>query len=141
MKRMIVILAAATLVLTLTTGTAFAGKGHKDPPQPKTPETLLTDWPGEITGALGHNEYTFVPADTQYGSSFILDCGPVWYKVVTLALGAAKVTGEIETSKNGTMELGVHSVTDSTGATFKIKSEGRPPWAGKPASAGIADDD
>ncbi|MEI6449368.1 MAG: hypothetical protein WCP98_05370 [Actinomycetes bacterium] len=144
MKRMIFILAVATLVLTLATGAAFAGKGPKTPPPPpptKCPETLVTDWPGVITADLGHNEYTFVPTDTQYGASFVLDCGPDWYKVVTLAMGAATVTGEIETSKKGILEIGVHSVTDSAGATTVVKGEGKPPWAGGPGGHGQPDDD
>ena len=82
------------------------------------------------------NEYTFVPSDTQYGASFILDCGPVWYKVVTLALGAATVTGEIETGKHGALEIGVQSVTDSAGVTTVVKGEGKPPWAGGPGGHG-----
>jgi hypothetical protein len=144
MKRVLVILAAAILVLTLATGTAFAAK-HDKKTKPTTPEVLVTDWAGQITAALGDNEYTFVPVDTQYGISFILDCGPAWFAKVLLANGDAKVTGEIEKSKSGALEIGVQSVTDSTGATFKIKGEGKPPWAGgnghKPATAGVPDDD
>jgi hypothetical protein len=143
MKRAIVILAAMTLVLTLATGTAFAAKHHKDPP-PKTPEVLVTNLPGLITADLGHNEYTFVADDAvAYPASFVLDCGPVWYTVVTLARGEATVTGEIETSKKGILEIGVQSVT-ATNGTFVIKEEGKPPWAGGPGGhgkPGTPDDD
>jgi hypothetical protein len=144
MKRAIVILAAMTLVLTLATGTAFAAK-HDKKTKPATPEVLVTDWAGTITASLGDNEYTFVPIDTQYGASIVLDCGPVWFKVIDLAMGDAKVTGEIETSKKGVVEVGVQSVTDSSGTTVVVKGEGKPPWAGgkghKPAAAGGPDDD
>jgi hypothetical protein len=144
MKRVLVILAAAILVLTLATGTAFAAK-HDKKTKPTTPEVLVTNLSGSITADLGHNEYTFVADDTAaYPDSFILDCGPVWYKVVTLALGPATVTGEVETSKSGALEIGVQSVTANNG-TFVIKGEGKPPWAGgkghKPATAGMPDAD
>jgi hypothetical protein len=144
MKRAVVILAAMALVLTLATGTAFAAKHHKKT-KPTAPEVLVTDWAGTITAAQGHNEYMFVPDDTQYGASFVLDCGPVWFKEIVLALGKATVTGEIEKSKKGAAEIGVQKVTDSSGTTFTIKGEGKPPWAGskghKPASAGAPDKD
>ena len=131
MKRVILILAAVTLVATLATGTAFAAKKQSKQLKIATTEVPVTDWAGEITGTAGPNEYLFAPVDTTYGTPIILDCGPAWFAVVNLALGSAIVTGELESKDGGTTwELDAHSVTDSTSATFTIKGEGKPPWAG-----------
>ena len=124
MKRVIFIVAVATLVLTLTTGAAFAGKG---PPSPKTPppcpETLVTVH-GTIGTMVCANEYNFLADD---GAAYILDCGPPWYKVVTLDPGAATVSGELEKSNT---EIGVYKVTYDNGKEVVVRDPGKPPWAG-----------
>ena len=145
MKRVIFIVAVATLVLTLATGAAFAGKGpkDKDPPKPKVPETLVTDLAGTITGKVCANEYTFEADDkVTYPDSLILDCGPAWYQKVELEVGAAAtVTGELEKCKDGIQtELGVYSVTQNGTKITVREGPGKPPWAGGPGGHGQPDD-
>lgn len=111
------------------------GKG-KEADEPKQ-QTEATGQVGATRDDDGETEYD-LSAD---GRTVELDAGPPWfyegdYPLAPFVGETITVTGESGTNREGEPEIDVFSVTTSDGQTERIRSEGKPPWAGGPKEVG-----
>ncbi len=108
----------------------------KEADEPKQ-QTEATGQVGATRDDDGETEYD-LSAD---GRTIELDAGPPWFHGDDHPLRPyvgdnVTVTGESGTNRAGEPEVDVFSVTTSDGQTERIRSEGKPPWAGGPKEVG-----
>ena len=125
-------------MLALVAGTALAAQHPEASSTEKAatanevdndaPETIAT-----ISGTIlsgGDNEYVLDDGS----ASIILDCGPAWYKVVTLAVGRCcdghRRAREEAQGRQQDRAGRLQSATGPGGTVTVRESGGRPPWAG-----------
>lgn len=111
------------------------GKG-KQADEPKQ-QTQATGQVGETRDDDGETKYNL----SANGGTVELDAGPPWfyegdYPLAQFVGENVTVDGESGTNREGEPEIDVFSVTTSDGQTERIRSEGKPPWAGGPKEVG-----
>ncbi len=131
-------LAVVLVVAMLTASQGFAqekAKG-KEADEPKQ-QTEASGKVGAARDDDGETEYNL----SANGGTVELDAGPPWfyeddYPLAQFVGETVTVTGESGTNREGEPEIDVLSVTTRDGQTERIRSEGKPPWAGGPKEVG-----